>query len=149
MGPGSLQVFVRYDAAQHYFTLAADRVDDFRKVALFDLVVNNADRKSGHCLLAGDGTIWVIDHGVCFSEEPKLRTVIWDFVDEPIPGDLRDDLTRFGDALTGPGDLRLRLDALLAWVEIEATADRLERLLAAGRFPAPEPGVRPIPWPPI
>jgi len=149
MGPGSLQLFVRFDAAQHYFTLAEEREDDFRKVALFDLVVNNADRKSGHCLLAEDATIWVIDHGVCFSDEPKLRTVIWDFVDEPIPEDLRNDLLGLRERLATPGELRSALEELLSPVEVESTADRLERLVAAGRFPAPEPGVRPIPWPPI
>jgi uncharacterized repeat protein (TIGR03843 family) len=84
-GIGSVQRFVAFDPEQHYFTLEGTREDDFRRIALFDLVVNNADRKGGHCLLSPDGTIWVIDHGVCFHEEPKLRTVIWSFVGEPIP----------------------------------------------------------------
>jgi uncharacterized repeat protein (TIGR03843 family) len=149
MGPGSLQLFVRFDAAEHYFTLGTERADDFRKVALFDLIVNNADRKAGHCLLGEDGTIWVIDHGVCFSDEPKLRTVIWDFVDEPIPAALGDDLTRLGAALGSPSPTRLALEGLLSTPEVDATAERLDRLLADGRFPEPEPGVRPIPWPPI
>jgi uncharacterized repeat protein (TIGR03843 family) len=149
MGPGSLQLFVRFDAAEHYFTLGTERADDFRKVALFDLIVNNADRKAGHCLLGEDGTIWVIDHGVCFSDEPKLRTVIWDFVDEPIPAALGDDLTRLGAALGSPSPTRLGLEGLLSTPEVDATAERLDRLLADGRFPEPEPGVRPIPWPPI
>ncbi len=149
MGPGSLQLFIRFDPAEHYFTLGAERPDDFRRIALFDLVVNNADRKAGHCLLGEDRTIWVIDHGVCFSDEPKLRTVIWDFIDELIPRDLCDDLTRFGDDLASASPRRLALDALLAPQEIDATADRVGRLVASGRFPEPEPGVRPIPWPPI
>jgi uncharacterized repeat protein (TIGR03843 family) len=149
MGAGSLQLFVRFDAAEHYFTLAAERADDFRRIALFDLVVNNADRKAGHCILGEDGTIWVIDHGVCFSDEPKLRTVIWDFVDEPIPSELRDDLAGLRTKLAAGSPTRRALDGLLAPPEVEATADRLDRLLAGGRFPEPEPGVRPIPWPPI
>jgi hypothetical protein len=149
MGPGSLQLFVRFDAAEHYFTLGAERADDFRRIALFDQAVNNADRKAGHCLLGEDGAIWVIDHGVCFSDEPKLRTVIWDFIGEPIPRDLRDDLTTFGDELASPSTTRLALDGLLAPAEIDATAVRVGRLVASGRFPEPEPGVRPIPWPPI
>jgi hypothetical protein len=148
-GPGSLQLFVRFDAAEHYFTLGAERADDFRRIALFDLVVNNADRKAGHCLLGEDGTIWVIDHGVCFSDEPKLRTVIWDFIDEPIPPGLSDDLARLGAKLATTSTTRLALEALLAPAEVDATAERLERLVASGRFPEPEPGVRPIPWPPI
>jgi uncharacterized repeat protein (TIGR03843 family) len=149
VGPGSLQLFIRFDAAEHYFTLASERADDFRWIALFDLVVNNADRKAGHCLLAEDGTIWVIDHGVCFSDEPKLRTVIWDFVDEPIPRELLADLTRLGDGLLTGSPVRRSLDALLDPTEIEATAERVRRLVGGGRFPEPEPGVRPIPWPPI
>ncbi len=149
LGAGSLQLFVRFDAAEHYFTLSAERADDFRRIALFDLIVNNADRKAGHCLLGEDGTIWVIDHGVCFSDEPKLRTVIWDFVDETIPGELLDDLTRFEDGLATGSDARRSLDGLLDPVEVDATVERVRRLLAAGRYPEPEPGVRPIPWPPI
>jgi hypothetical protein len=149
MGPGSLQLFIRFDAAEHYFTLGAEHADDFRRIALFDLAVNNADRKAGHCLLGEDGAIWVIDHGVCFSDEPKLRTVIWDFIGEPIPRDLRDDLTAFGDELATPSTMRLALEGLLSPVEIDATAARVDRLVASGRFPEPEPGVRPIPWPPI
>jgi len=149
LGAGSLQLFVRFDAAEHYFTLAAERADDFRRIALFDVVVNNADRKAGHCLLGEDGTIWVIDHGVCFSDEPKLRTVIWDFVDEPVPGQLLDDLTRFEDGLATGSDARRSLDGLLDPVEVDATVERVRRLVAAGRYPEPEPGVRPIPWPPI
>jgi uncharacterized repeat protein (TIGR03843 family) len=148
-GPGSLQLFVRFDAAQHYFTLGTERADDFRRIALFDLVVNNADRKAGHCLLGADGRIWVIDHGVCFSDEPKLRTVIWEFVDEPIPRDFSEDMTRLGEKLAVGARSRGELEGLLAPAEIAATTDRLERLLAVGRFPEPEPGVRPFPWPPI
>ena len=81
---------MEFDPSQHYFTLEGTHADEFRRVALFDMVVNNADRKGGHCLLAPDGTIWVVDHGVCFNEEPKLRTVIWEHVGEPIPPDLLD-----------------------------------------------------------
>ena len=148
-GPGSLQLFVRFNAAQHYFTLGAERAEDFRRIALFDLVVNNADRKAGHCLLGEDGRIWVIDHGVCFSDEPKLRTVIWEFVDQTFPPELREDLARLlGDLAVG-APVREELGGLLTPLEIDATAGRLERLLAAGRFPEPEPGVRPFPWPPI
>ena len=91
-GPGSVQRFVAFDQDQHYLTMRNERPDEFRRIALFDLVANNADRKSGHCLLAEDGRIFVVDHGVCFHEQPKLRTVIWDFVGEPIPEDLRTDL---------------------------------------------------------
>jgi uncharacterized repeat protein (TIGR03843 family) len=148
-GRGSAQRFVAFDPEQHFFTLQAERADDFRLFALFDVVANNADRKGGHCLLGDDGTIWAIDHGVCFNEEPKLRTVIWDFIDEPIPGAARADLERAAAALAPSGALRRALEHLLARGEVDATAERLHALLRAGRFPAPEPGTRPWPWPPV
>ena len=148
-GPGSMQRFISFDPAEHFFTLEVEHADTFRRVAMFDLAVNNADRKGGHCLLDEDDEIWVIDHGVCFAVEPKLRTVIWTFVDEPLPADAVDDLRRVHDGLTEGGEIAATLGALLAPDEVAATADRIDRLLADGRFPEPEPGVRPFPWPPI
>lgn len=145
-GPGSVQLFVPFDPSEHYFTLAERFADTFRRVALFDVVTNNADRKAGHCLLGEDGRIWVVDHGVCFAIEPKLRTVIWDFEGEPVPAGLRDDLGRLRAALDGPlGD---RLLELLSALELRAIRARVERMASAGRFPSPG-GERPFPWPPI
>ncbi|MGZ5295068.1 MAG: SCO1664 family protein [Actinomycetota bacterium] len=147
-GVGSVQRFVPFDPEAHYFTLEPDRADDFRRVALFDVVVNNADRKGGHCLLGEDGTIWVIDHGVCFSEEPhKLRTVIWEHVDEPIEPALLEDLRRFAGELDG-GDAGAVLADLITPQELAAMRDRVGAVLAHGRFPEPGPG-RPYPWPPV
>ncbi len=148
-GPGSLQLFRTFDPGQHYFTLGDERADDFRRIALFDLAINNADRKAGHCLLGDDDRIWVIDHGVCFSEEPKLRTVIWAFVGEDIPDDLRTDLGRVAADLEPGGAAHRELRPLLSPDEVEATARRARRLATSGRFPDPEPGTRPFPWPPI
>ena len=142
-GPGAVQLFVDADPEEHFFTLREGRLDDFRPVALFDAVVNNADRKGGHCLLGADGAIWLVDHGLCFHEEPKLRTVIWDFAGEPIPDALRGGLERM--ALDIPAE---RLRALLTDAEIEAMVDRARRLLGDGRFPEPGPG-RAVPWPPV
>jgi hypothetical protein len=145
-GPGSVQLFVPFDPAEHYFTLAERFADAFRRVALFDVVTNNADRKAGHCLLGEDGRVWVVDHGVCFAADPKLRTVIWDFEGEPIPEALREDLRALGVALGGPlGD---RLGELLAPVELRALLRRVGRAGEAERFPSPT-GERPFPWPPI
>ena len=93
-GPGSVQLFVPFDPQHHFFTLEMDHADVFRRVALFDIAANNADRKGGHCLLDADGNVWLIDHGVCFAVEPKLRTVIWTFVGEPLPDDAVADLAR-------------------------------------------------------
>ena len=147
-GVGSVQRFVPFDPEAHYFTLEPERADDFRRVALFDVVVNNADRKGGHCLLGEDDAIWVIDHGVCFSEEPhKLRTVIWEHVGEAIEPALLEDLRRF-DRETTDGPVGDALGALLAEDELAAMRARIEAVLAAGRFPEPGPG-RPYPWPPV
>jgi uncharacterized repeat protein (TIGR03843 family) len=144
-GPGSVQRFLAFDPEHHYFTMLEERPDEFRRVALFDVVANNADRKSGHCLLGDDGEIFVVDHGVCFSAEPKLRTVIWDFVGEPIPPALLADLEALRRALAGAetGD---RLRSLLSDAEVGATERRLAGLLSSGCFPEPGPG-RPYPWP--
>ena len=108
--------------------------DEFRRVALFDVVVNNADRKGGHCLLGPDGTIWVVDHGVCFSDEPKLRTVIWEYVGEPIPTDLLDDVRALRDRLPG-ADLRAELGALLSPDELAALRRADRRRAARRRVP--------------
>lgn len=146
-GPGSVQLFVEFDPSEHYFTLEGTRDEVFRRVAVFDLIVNNADRKGGHCLLAPDGTIWVVDHGVCFHRDPKLRTVIWRFVGEPIEPDLLADLTRLRERLE-PGSLRDDLAKLLSAQELDALADRIRTVLDSGAFPEPGPG-RPYPWPPV
>ncbi len=150
-GPGAVQMFVDLDPSEHYFALAETRwdelADDFRRIALFDTVVNNADRKAGHCLLGPEGNVYAIDHGVCFAAEPKLRSVIWEFADEPIPAELLEDLRRFSSRLAS-GDVRDRLGALLTDEETRAVIDRLEHLLSSERFPLPGPG-RPYPWPPV
>jgi len=145
-GPGSLQLFVEFDPREHYFTLLDHRPDEFRRIALFDAVVNNADRKAGHCLLASDGRVSVVDHGVCFNQVPKLRTVIWDFAGEQIPDDRLDDLQRLAGELA-EGSLRVALGEMLSPGEIVATERRVERLIAVARFPEPHTD-RPYPWPP-
>ena len=149
-GEGSVQLFVEFDPAQHYFTMAEepDRQDEFRRIAAFDLIVNNADRTSGHCLCARDGgRVFVIDHGVSFSVEPKLRTVIWEFAGEPIPGELREDARRVAESLSD-GPLRDEFRPLLDADEVAATARRALAVSRAERFPYPA-GERPYPWPPV
>jgi uncharacterized repeat protein (TIGR03843 family) len=146
-GLGSAQLFVEFDPSQHYFTLEGTHVDEFRRIALFDVVVNNADRKGGHCLLSADGTIWVVDHGVCFSEEPKLRTVIWEQAGEPVPPELLVDLRTLRSCLDA-GAVRGELSNLLSAGELSAMRTRIEEVTAAGVFPEPGPG-RPYPWPPV
>ncbi len=146
-GVGSTQLFVEFDTSQHYFTLEGTNAAAFRRVALFDVLVNNADRKGGHCLLAPDGTIWVVDHGVCFNEDPKLRTVIWEYAGEAIQAGLLDDIRAFRDRSSGEG-LRTELGALLSPDELTALDRRIDAILTDGVFPEPGPG-RPYPWPPV
>jgi uncharacterized repeat protein (TIGR03843 family) len=146
-GFGSLQLFIPHDPEQHYFTFGPELRPQLRRIALFDHLVNNADRKGGHCLLDESGNLWAIDHGVCFAAAPKLRTVIWDFAGEKIPRALRDDLRRLHAALKG-GELAEELSALLSEREIEALRRRAIHLAERAAFPEPGPG-RSFPWPPV
>jgi uncharacterized repeat protein (TIGR03843 family) len=142
-GEGALQQFVAADFDQHYFTLREDEAhhDRLRRICVFDLIANNADRKSGHCLLAPDGTIYAIDNGLCFHVEPKLRTVIWDFAGEAIPQTIVEDLARLADK--GPP---AALRDLVEPDEQAALLARARALVKAGHFPADELGHR-YPWP--
>jgi uncharacterized repeat protein (TIGR03843 family) len=141
-GEGSVQLFIPADFEQHYFTLREDarHHDRLRRICAFDLVANNADRKSGHCLLAEDGTIYAIDNGLCFHVEPKLRTVIWDFADEPLPASILDDLQRL---VAGPPPA---LAGLIDPAECRALLRRARALLKVRRFPTDTIG-RGYPWP--
>jgi uncharacterized repeat protein (TIGR03843 family) len=142
-GEGSVQLFIAADFEQHYFTMREDdkHHDRLRRICVFDLITNNADRKSGHCLLGEDGTIYAIDNGLCFHVDPKLRTVIWDFADEPLPAELRDDLKRLV-ATPLPAALR----ELIAPDECAVLLKRARALLKIGRFPSDTIG-RGYPWP--
>ncbi len=145
-GGGSLQLYLPADPERHYFSFAPAEKQRLRPAALLDVLINNADRKAGHVLLTPDGHVWLIDHGVCFHEEYKLRTVIWDFAGEPIPALLLDDIERLRSGLDENGTVRLQLAPLLSSAEIRALRDRSDLLLAERTFPPPGPG-RPFPWP--
>ncbi|MGA9532583.1 MAG: SCO1664 family protein [Anaerolineales bacterium] len=144
-GEGSLQLYVETEQDQNYFTLSPVQKERLRPVAVFDALINNADRKGGHILLSPNGKLWLIDHGICFHEHDKLRTVIWDFAGEPIPERLLADVDGFLGAMDGT-DLSDQLAALLAPRELEAMRQRGQRLLAEGVFPLPG-DERPYPWP--
>jgi hypothetical protein len=146
-GEGAVQLFVDSDPSEHFFTLREKRAEDFRRLAAFDVIANNADRKSGHCLLSPDGTMWAIDHGVCFSLQARLRTVIWDFAGESLPAEVREDARRVAGELRS-GRLREETLEHLSREEVDATADRAESLAESGRFPMPGHG-RVYPWPPV
>jgi hypothetical protein len=149
-GPGSVQLFVNADQDAHFFSFRDDPAyrSALQALALFDVVANNADRKGGHCLSLGAGCVVAIDQGLCFSVEPKLRTVIWDFVGEPIPASLASDLERVQAELrSAGGPLVADLGRLLSRSELGALLQRIESLLEAGCFPEPLPDRRPYPWP--
>jgi uncharacterized repeat protein (TIGR03843 family) len=141
-GEGSLQRVVDEDGVSHYFTLREDPRwhPALRRIAAFDVLTNNADRKSGHVLLSED-RLWAIDHGLTFHAEPKLRTVIWDFAGEPLDGPVGDDLARL---LETP--LPDALVDLLDEGEADALVRRARALVRAGKLPTPGGG-RPYPWP--
>lgn len=144
-GIGVVELFIIHKAA-HFFTLREHHADDFRRMAVFDIITNNADRKAGHCLEALDGRIWGIDHGLTFHTDYKLRTVIWDYAGERVPEALCRDLERLLTQLQHAGPLYQQLEELLARREIEAFVQRIENTLAQSVFPAP--GLRrSVPWP--
>lgn len=148
-GLGSVQLFIEAEYEAHYFNLrdVPAFIEDFRRMALFDYIVNNADRKGGHCLKGKDGRIWAIDHGLTFHVEPKLRTVIWEFCDEAIPGPLLKSLTHLQTLLEGP-DLYKVIADFISSREVEAFKKRITRLLSTRQFPKSRSG-RNVPYPPI
>lgn len=143
LGEGSVQLFVDFDPGEHYFSLYESRPDlhgPLRQMAVFDIVANNTDRKGGHVLLDTAGRVWGIDHGVCFSPEFKLRTVIWDFAGQEIDPVLLDQLEPWLDAIPST------VTELLTDDEVEAMQDRISWLVDARYFPVPESRYQ-YPWP--
>ncbi len=148
-GLGAVQLFIDTMKGEHYFTLRDANREEMKRIAVFDAIVNNTDRKAGHVLLGREGTVWCIDHGVTFHEYPKLRTVIWDFMDEPIPQDILVDLKSIQAKLNQSDALGRSLAPLLSPREIAALCDRVSELVASGVFPDPPEDWPHIPWPPI
>jgi len=134
---------VEGDHREHYFTLYDDRPDlhdTFRRMAVFDCIANNTDRKSGHVLLGDDGHVYGIDHGLCFAADFKLRTVIWDFAGEEIPAADLATIEPLADAVPEG------LAALLNREEVAALQARVRRLLTTRILPIDHTGRR-VPWP--
>ncbi|HET6873898.1 MAG TPA: SCO1664 family protein, partial [Acidimicrobiales bacterium] len=143
LGGGSLQLFVDADFEQHYFTLLEDEAHHrmLKRMATFDVIANNADRKGGHCLIDGQGRIWGIDHGLCFHTQPKLRTVIWDFAGDALEPDDEQDIRRLLDS-----GLPDSVGRLLDPEEAQALLKRAQRLLREQQLPEPRSD-HPFPWP--
>jgi hypothetical protein len=173
LGPGSFQEYLDLDFEQNYFVLREREPDVLRRVAAFDILINNADRKALHVVCDTAGRIRLIDHGVCFHREWKLRTVIWDFAGEKLPQEILEMLDHVLKSRPGSGTagnpsqfskrnlgvgpevvsagktgigLRAALAPLLSVEEVAAMETRARTLREARHFPQPGPGIS-IPWP--
>jgi uncharacterized repeat protein (TIGR03843 family) len=144
-GRGMVQAWIDVDATADPIAMVQSGHRALRPMALFDAVVNNADRKIGHLLPLGDGHVHGVDHGICFAVAPKLRTVLWHWRGEPLRVSERAFLRRVRKALDGP--LAEPLVALLAPDELRALYARIDGLLASGVFPQPDPDRPVVPWP--
>lgn len=141
---GWIAVLEARDGEGHPVALVhADR-PDLARMAAFDAIVNNADRKGGHVLADASDRLWAIDHGVTFSSEDKLRTVLWGWSGEEIPPDVLRDLAHLSETFAGEYD---DVDRFLSLAERRALRDRLDVLLQDGRFPLPSADWPAVPWP--
>ncbi len=147
-GEGMLQAFIEADDAVDVVAMVVEDDPRLRRMATFDAIVNNTDRKGGHILPVDAGRhIHGVDHGVCFSTVPKLRTVLWAWRGTPFEDDERHGLERVRAALDG--ELGATLRSLLRSAEVRATIRRVDRLLETDRFPLPSPTWPAVPWPPF
>ena len=147
-GLGSVQFFVHAREDAHFFTIQDDPayLEDLQRLAVLDAIANNADRKSGHCLVDAQGRLWAIDNALTFHADPKLRTVIWIFAGQPLPEGILADLQALQEILAENSQLGRALGHLLDESEVAAFRRRLERLIEDGRFPEHGEG-RVLPWP--
>ena len=146
-GEGMTQLWIDIDEDVDVWKMVNEPDERLRRIALFDAVVNNADRKGGHLLPAPGGHIYGVDHGICFAAEPKLRTILWDWRGEPIAPAELDVLRSLRAKLDGP--LCQTLQPLIAPGEMRALNARLDRLIRAKVFPQPDPYRMAVPWPPF
>jgi uncharacterized repeat protein (TIGR03843 family) len=149
-GVGSLQRFVQHDPNRHYFAILEegrpDLLAQLRRMVVFDVVIDNADRKGGHVLVEQAGereSIRLVDHGVSFNADRKLRTVAWDFAGQPVPHDLCEQVTVLGQR---GSEVREALDGLLSPIEVGVLLERIRAVKDLQVFPEPI-GPRPFPWP--
>jgi hypothetical protein len=146
-GEGMVQLWMRTDPAVDPVELVVANDERLRRIAVFDAAVNNTDRKAGHLLPVEGGHVYGVDHGVTFSPVPKLRTVLWNWRGEPFADEEVSVLRALRAGIDGAlGDA---LRALLDPIEVAATARRIDRLLATGVFPHPDPRRPALPWPPV
>lgn len=146
---GQLHVLDAFDERDRPVMLVHENTVALRRMTLFDVVVNNTDRKGGHVLIDPEGRLWLIDHGICFHAVPKLRTVIWDFAGQAIADEECAHIMDFLQQLAPESALIKQLAEHLLPYEIRALRDRTGQLLSEARFPLPIDNRRSYPWPPV
>ncbi len=147
LGPGACQLWLDIDEDVDIVALVQSDNPVLRKMAVFDAVINNADRKGGHILPMPGGHIYGVDHGICFSTDDKLRTVLWGWRGTPLADEALETLTRLRTEIAG--ELGDKLRTLITPREVAATRRRIERLLRFGVYPQPSDDWPAIPWPPF
>jgi len=146
-GPGMVQLWMDGDPTVDLIELARSDRPALRRMAVLDVVVNNADRKGGHLIPMPDGHVYGVDHGICFSAEPKLRTLLWRWAGRPLPDEAVETLEQLTTDLCA--DLGAALEEHLTVTEVEQTRRRVARLLRTGIHPEPSGDWPALPWPPI
>jgi uncharacterized repeat protein (TIGR03843 family) len=149
-GPGMCQLWIDSDPSVDLIALAKSGTHEgLRAMAVFDAVINNADRKVGHLLPAPDGHLYGCDHGVCFAREYKLRTVLWQWRGDPLPAEAVAALESISVQLGNDGELNKAMCEWLTKGEVAATRMRVEMLLKHRVHPYPPEDWPAVPWPPI
>jgi uncharacterized repeat protein (TIGR03843 family) len=147
-GPGMVQLWIAEDPSADVVAMIRRRDSpELRRIAVFDVVINNADRKGGHLLPTPSGHVYGVDHGVSFHVEDKLRTVLWQWAGRALPDDVRETLRALRRDLDGR--LGAQLCELLTTVEVRRTRARVDRLLSTRRHPEPGDDWPAVPWPPM
>ena len=147
-GEGSMQLFIEHDPAEHYFAFRDDEAyhGQFVRFAAFDLLANNADRKGGHLLRDALGRLWGVDNALCFHQQRKLRTVIWDFSGVRLPEEQSADIVRVRDSLADDDESSEALRSCLSELELAALVRRCEELAEHPVLPEMF-AYRCVPWP--
>ena len=146
-GVGSVQYRIDSITDENFFTLRDKYPNEMMKICAFDIITNNADRKGSHCIQDSNNKIWSIDHGICFNEEYKLRTVIWDYMLETIPTEILNDLQELNHSFKVKNGLKRDLENYLSLNEVSAFDKRLKNIISEKTFIEPKDDKRPYPWP--
>ena len=145
-GEGSVQLFIDSDPRANFFTMRDKELDRFAPIAMFDVLIQNADRKGGSCLSGADGRLWAIDHGLTFNPLARQRTVMLEFCGRAFPEDEFASLSKLSDGFRSGDGVYGQLAELLNAREIDSLIERADRMVSEGAFPLLDPNVN-VPWP--